>query len=202
MSMGFGGYSTKGKTFPVEILTPEEVRAILGKVTRRGACGVRDRALIATLFRAGLRISEALALYPKDVNVADGTIFVLRGKGGKSRVVAVDPEAAAMIELWIVRRASLGLTGRNPLFSTLEGGELAREQVSRKLKTLATKAGIEKRVHPHGLRHSRAVDLVKNGTSLPVIQAAYGHTSLATTQTYVSHIAPTDVIAALRGGSW
>lgn len=200
--MPFGGSTNKGRRFPVEILTSDEVRALMGAASRRGSCGVRDRALIATLYRAGLRIREALELAPKDLELETGVIQVLRGKGGKSRVVAVDGETVALLEAWIARRTSLGLNGRQPLFCTLAGGRLSREQFSQRLKALAVRAGIEKRVHPHGLRHSRAVDLVRQGVALPVIQAAYGHSSLQTTQTYVSHIAPTEVIEAMRGGTW
>lgn len=200
--MGFGMTTTKGRRFPVEILTSDEVRALMAKASRRGSCGVRDRALIATLYRAGLRIREALDLRPKDVDLAAGTIRVLNGKGGKQRVVGIDGEAVALVELWLARRAALGLNGIHPIFCTLAGATMSDVQVRQHLKKLAGRAGIEKRVHPHGFRHSRAVDLVKRGTPLPVIQAAYGHTSLQTTQTYVSHIAPTEVIAAMQGGAW
>lgn len=196
------GAPTKGMLFPPEILMPAEVRALMAACSRRGACGTRDRALIAVMYRAGLRVSEATALTPKDIDPATGELRVLRGKGGKARVVAVDPETVALVELWMARRESLSVGARSPLFCTLAGGRLSREQITQKLKSLAAAAGIQKRVHPHGLRHSRAVDLVRNGTSLPVIQAAYGHSSLATTQKYVNHLAPMEVIEAMRGGSW
>lgn len=199
MSLGF---TTKGMTFPPEILTSDEVRALMNVASRRGVCGVRDRAMIATMYRAGLRVSEALALQPKDVDLATGAIQVLHGKGDKARTVGVDPETIALLEVWLAKRSGLGLNGRHPLFCTLSGGKMSRVQFTQRLKALAAKAGIEKRVHPHGLRHSRAVDLVRNGTPLPIIQRAYGHTSLQTTQTYVSHIAPVDVIEAMQRGTW
>lgn len=200
--MGFGGTTTKGRKFPVEILTSSEVRALMGAASRQGECGVRDRALIATLFRSGLRIAEALDLMPKDVDLGTGAVAVLEGKGGKSRTVAVDGETVALIEVWLGKRAARGLNGRCPLFCTLTGGRMADVQVRQHLKALAEKAGIEKRVHPHGMRHARAVDLVKAGATLPLIQAALGHSSLKTTQTYVSHLAPTEVVDFMRGGSW
>ena len=196
------GSSTLGRTFPVEILTPSEVRALMSQCSRRGSCGFRDRALIATLFRAGLRVAELTALAPKDIDLATGEVRVLRGKGGKQRVVGVDTETVALIELWMAQRVKLRVSKTAPLFCTLRGGRLSRVQITQKLKELAAKAGIEKRVHPHALRHSRAVDLVRNGVALPTIQAAYGHSSLRTTQVYVSHIAPAEVVEAMRGGSW
>lgn len=196
------GQSTKGQRFPVEILTSDEVRGLMGATSRRGVCGVRDRALIATMYRGGLRVSEALSLSPKDVDLGDGTVRVLRGKGGKSRVVALDPEAVALVELWLVKRGQLDAPKGAPLFCSLSGGPLARPNVTQKLKALAAKAGIQKRVHPHGLRHSRAMDLVQNGTPVTVISAAFGHANVSTTNTYLSHIAPAEVIAAMRGGTW
>jgi site-specific recombinase XerD len=201
-AMPFGSVTTKGRKYAIEILTSEEVRAIIARSSSRCATGIRDRALTATLYRAGLRINEALTVYPKDVDTVAGTINVLNGKGGKQRVVGIDGETVALIERWIDQRVALGLNGRQPLFCTLKGGALGRVQVSRRLKKLAAKAGIEKRVHPHGFRHSRAVDLVRQHVPLPIIQRAYGHTSLETTQTYVSHIAPQEVVDAMKQGSW
>lgn len=200
--MAFGDYEKKGRRYPVEILTSEEVRAMMAGCSRRGACGARDRALIATLYRGALRIAEALALMPKDVDVATGAVHVLNGKGGKQRTVAVDAETIALIEIWMARRAAIGLNGRQPLFCTFEGGAIRREQVSKRLKALAVKAGIEKRVHPHGLRHSRSVDLLHGGVDVKTIQLALGHASLATTDTYLTHIAAETVTIAMKGGSW
>ncbi len=196
--MGFGGTTTKGQRFPVEILNPEEVQALIDNASKRFASGIRDRALIATLYRAGLRVSEALDLMPKDVDLVSGVVQVLDGKGHKARVVAVDDGTLELLRRWIDARTKRGINGKNRLFCTLAGGELSRVQVTQRLKALAEKAGIEKRVHPHGLRHARAVDLVRRGVAMPTIQAALGHTSLATTQTYVNHIAPTAVIDAMR----
>lgn len=201
MAFGDAG-STKGRRFPVEVLTAEEVRGLMAAASRRGSCGLRDRALIATLYRAGLRIAEALALRPKDVDLAAGTVRVLRAKGGKQRLVGVDAETIALIERWIARRTKLGLNGIHPLFCTLGGGTMSRVQVEQHMKALATKAGIEKRVHPHALRHSRAYDMMKNGIAVPIIQRALGHASLSTTATYLNHIAPQDVVDAMKGGSW
>lgn len=201
--MPFGVTSTKGRRFPVEILSAEEVRAILAAAgRRRGACGIRDRALVATLYRGGLRISEALDLMPKDIDLSTGAVAILDGKGHRARTVAVDGETVALIELWLASRAAKGLTGRQTLFCTLEGKPMSGVQVRQHLKALAMKAGIEKRVHPHGFRHSRAVDLMRNGVDVKKIQQALGHGSLATTDTYLSHVAPLDVLDAMRSGTW
>jgi site-specific recombinase XerD len=99
------------------------------------------------------------------------------------------------VDRWLDCRKRLRLTGRHPLFCTLKGEPLWDSYARTLCKRLAAKAGIEKRVHPHGLRHGWALAQVESGTSLPVIQQLLGHSSLATTATYVSHIAPAKAVA-------
>lgn len=198
----FGGLTTKGRRFPVEVLTAEEVRRLMGACSRRGSCGVRDRALIAVMYRGGLRIAEALALMPKDVDVSTGTVSVLHAKGGKTRTVGVDAETVALCEVWMAKRAALGLGGRHPLFCTLGGGTMYQHQVRENLKALAEKVGIEKRVHPHGLRHSFASELAGERVDLRVIQGALGHANASTTDRYIRHLAPEAVIETMKARVW
>ena len=193
--------SNLGRKFPAELLTREEIGALMKSCSRRAPTGLRNRALIATMYRAGLRCQEALELRLRDVDRDAGTIRIRRGKGGKARSVGVDPSALAVIEQWIGARAKLGLNG-GPLFSTLAGGELATSYVRTLLPRLGRKAGIERRVHPHGLRHSFATELAKEGIPVPVIQLALGHSSLATTTVYLKGLGSQDVIDAMRGRDW
>jgi site-specific recombinase XerD len=158
--------------------------------------------LIVTLYRGGLRLGEALALRPKDVNLTAGTITILHGKGDRSRTVGLDPGAAAVLERWLERRRALGIGGRAPLFCTLAGRPLKPSYVRMLLPRLAAKAGIEKRVHPHGLRHTHAAELAAEGMPLNLVQAQLGHSSLATTDRYLRHIAPAQLIEAMRARSW
>src|SRR5213080_3442375 len=145
--------ANKGKTYPAEILTPDEVRALVKACSSRAPTGVRNRALLVLLYRGGLRVSEALGLHPKDVDRQAGTVTVLRGKGGKRRTIGLDPGAFAFLERWVDLRAQRGINGRAPIFCTLEAGPLASAYVRALLPRLGRKAGIEKRVHAHGLRH-------------------------------------------------
>lgn len=191
---------TKGMRFPAEVLTPEEVRAILAVVSKRGRCGVRDRALYSTIYRSGIRVGEALSLLPRDVSLESGEINVRFAKGSKSRIVAVDPETIALIRHWLDVRRSVGPDA--PLFCTLPGGPLSRVQVTQHLKFLAARAGIEKRVHPHGLRHTLASELVREGVDLTTIQGVLGHSKASTTNTYLNHIQPQRVIDTLRERKW
>ncbi len=191
-----------GHRFPAEILTPDEVRALIGACSNRAPTGIRNRALIVALYRGGLRISEALALKPKDVDEAAGTITVLRGKGDRRRTVGLDPGAFAVLARWLERRRALGLTGRQPLFCTLDGRPLKSSYVRTLLPRLAAKAGLEKRVHAHGLRHTHAAELAREGTPANLIQAQLGHNSLATTDRYLRHIAPQQLVDAMRAREW
>ena len=111
--------ANKGKRYPPEVLTPDEVRALLAACSPTSSIGLRNRALITTLYRAGLRVSEALALYPKDVDARVGSIAVLHGKGDRHRVVGIDPGALSVIAAWLGRRFTIGLGPTNPLYPTL-----------------------------------------------------------------------------------
>lgn len=182
---------------PVEPLSPDEVRSLLRGCSPAAPTGVRNRALITAMYRGGLRVNEALALRPVDVDPVAGTLRVLHGKGDLDRVVAVDDGALAAIQRWMDKRRELGIRG-GTLFCTLAGGKVSDVYVRALVKRLARKAGIEKRVHPHGLRHTHAKELVDEGVSLPVIRDQLGHSSLAVTDRYLRHVAPADVIAMGR----
>lgn len=190
------------RTFPAEILTPEEVSALLRACSAKAATGLRNRALLTILYRSGLRISEALALRPKDVNLQAGTVAVLHGKGDKRRTVGLDAGAAAVVGQWFERRTALGLSGRQPVFCTLKGDPIETAYVRAMMPRLALKAGIEKRVHAHGLRHTHAAELAREGLPLNLVQAQLGHSSLATTDRYLRHIAPEQLIRAMQARAW
>jgi len=184
------------------VLTPEEVRDLIAACSSRAPTGLRNRALLVVLYRGGLRLSEALALKPKDVDAAAGTITVLHGKGDRRRTVGLDDGAFAILARWLERRQALGLTGRTAIFCTLEGKQLKASYVRTLLPRLAARAGIEKRVHAHGLRHTHAAELATEGKPVNLIQAQLGHNSLATTDRYLRHIAPQQLIDSIRGREW
>lgn len=194
--------SNKGLSLPPEILTPDEVNSLMRACSNRAPTGIRNRALIAVLYRGGLRLSEALTLKPKDIDLDRGTLTVLHGKGDRRRTVGFDPGAVALVERWIQRQKDLGLAPRSPVFSTLAGKPLKSSYVRTLLPRLAAKAGIDKRVHPHGLRHTMAYELMMEGVPVPIIQRQLGHASLATTDRYLSHIAPRDVVEAMQRREW
>lgn len=197
--------ANKGRKFPAEPLKPREVLALID-ACGRGAAGKRNQALIAVMWRAGLRVAEALALYPKDVDLVTGEVAVLHGKGDQARVVGLDPMACSIVTIWMQERRGLELTGREPVFCVISkptvGKPMYSSYVRNLLKDCATKAGIEKRVHPHGLRHTHAYELAGERVDLRLIRRQLGHANIAITARYVEHLNPHEVVDAIRGRPW
>jgi len=197
----------KGRKFPPEVLTPAELCALMtAAYTHSRGCGLRNQALLAIGARAGLRCAEVLALYPKDVDLEHGRIQVLHGKGNKRRVVALDPGACALVRRWTDQRRELGFDGSQPLFCVMVGPTrglaLNAPYVSEQIKSWARYAGIEKRVHFHGLRHSYASYLLDSGVPIHFIKRMLGHSSIAITEHYADHISPSRVIELLHALEW
>jgi len=194
--------SSTSRRRPPEVLSEAEAIALMKACSTRAPSGVRNRALIAVLWRCGLRICEALALELRDVDLEVGTVRVRHGKGDRSRTVGVDEQTSALLARWLDRRKKIGAGARAPIFCTLRGGRIDSSYVRRLLPRLAQKAGIERRVHAHGLRHTYAAELAREGTAINVIRDALGHTSLAVTDRYLRDVAPTHVIDTMRARRW
>jgi len=198
------------RTRPIEPLTESELQALIRAASPRSPSGCRNRALIATAAYAGLRIAEILALQPKDVDLEAGEVQVLRGKGARQRTAALLPGAEGHLERWLRVRAELGVPRSAPLFCTISSGRntlagpmkpgrpVTRPYVHAMLQRLAARAGIEKRVHPHGLRHTHAHLLAERGKLVTDIRDQLGHASLATTSRYLDSFAPAGRVARLR----
>jgi site-specific recombinase XerD len=193
------GGANKGKPYPPEPLTPAEVAALLDQCSIRSATGCRNRAMITMLYRSGLRVSELLALRPSDVNLAQHSLRLLDTKTGEPQTRGFHPSADDSLARWMERRRELGHRS-GPLFCTLtDGGPMHATYVRLMLKRLATHAGIEKRVHPHGLRHTFAAELDAAGVSLSVISKLLGHHSVPTTARYLDHLTNRQAVSALQG---
>src|SRR5688572_13827290 len=190
------------RRLPPEVLDDHEVRALLAACGPVAPTELRNRALIAILYRGGLRIAESLDLYPKDLNRRTGEVRVLRGKGGLWRTSAIDPGGMAIVERWLEARSALGLNGTSPLLCSLHRNRLTEGYVRRLLPRLARKAGVEKRVHAHGLRHTHAAQLRAEGVDLLVISRQLGHRNIITTARYLDHLAPRAVVEAIGAREW
>lgn len=185
--------TTKGQTFPPEPLTRAEVSRLIGASSGTSSTGLRNRALFWTLYRGGLRLSEALALRPKDLD--EPSVRILHGKGDKPRTVAMTPDAWAAVRLWLERR---DVPRGSTVFCTLQGEALDQAYVRKALGRCRVRAGIEKRVHAHGFRHTLASELVEEGQPLPLVQQVLGHADLGTTARYLQRIGATPhVVAAM-----
>ncbi|WP_280298855.1 site-specific tyrosine recombinase XerD [Nocardia neocaledoniensis] len=158
-----------------------------GDAADGGPRGLRDRALLELLYSTGARISEMVGLDVDDID-AEQRCVVLRGKGGKQRLVPIGRPALAAVDAYLVRgRPSLAASGKGSggaLFLNARGGRLSRQSAWQVLQTAAERAGIGAAVSPHTLRHSFATHLLDGGADVRVVQELLGHASVTTTQIY------------------
>ena len=195
-----------GRHFPIEPLTAREVSDLIASIPGRSTQGIRLRAVVALLYGAGLRVSECLRLQPQDVDTRAGVIRVHQGKGGEDGTVGIDVYSCVIVDRWVDVRTGLGPPRGSPLIMSVMprsvGQPLRPRDVRAALSRAGRRAGIRKRVHPHGLRHSLAFDMAQRGIPTHVIQAQLRHSTLAVTDRYVRHIMPADLIATMRGRDW
>ena len=165
-------------------LSVEDVARVLA-APDGSAKGLRDRAVLETLYGAGLRISELVGLDVDDVDLEEGSVRVL-GKGGKERDVPLGRFARDAVSAYLTRVRPQFATSRSrsALFLNQRGGRLTRQGCAGILAARAKEAGISKKVSPHTLRHSFATHLLEGGADIRVVQELLGHASVATTQVY------------------
>ena len=165
----------------------EHVERLMAAAVADGApLALRDRALLEVLYGTGSRISEAVGLDRDDLDLHAGTVL-LRGKGGKQRIVPVGSYARDAVEAYLVRaRPQLAATGRSTpaLFLNARGGRLSRQSAWTVLRTVAGRAQLATHISPHTLRHSFATHLLDGGADVRVVQELLGHASVTTTQIY------------------
>jgi site-specific recombinase XerD len=195
---------TKGRRYPPDPVTASEVNAMLQYLskprnkyeTRHGKISrIRLRALVAVLWRSGLRISEALDLEPRDLNRSDYCITVRHGKGDKRRISAMDEWGWKMLDQWFEVRGTLP---HGPVFCVVSGTSAGMRwssaDVRRQMKATAKSAGVARRVAPHQFRHAHAADLWREGVDVFVVQKQLGHARLDVTAHYLSSVAPVELL--------
>ncbi len=193
--------SNRGKTVAAEILAGGEITQLLD-AGRKNKTAVRDKAMIAVSYRAGLRCCEVLALKPKDVDRQARTITILHGKGDKRRVVGIDVQAWSIVEAWLTERDQFATKPDSPLFCTKDGKPINPRQVRAMMARRGKSAGLAKHVHLHGLRHTMASEMAAEGVPLLDICGALGHANASTTNRYLQQLSPTSVLDAMRSRSW
>ena len=178
----------KGLHLP-EVLSTEEIDAILSVIDLSQDEGQRDKAIIELLYSCGLRVSELCNLTMHDLFLDDGFLRVV-GKGNKERLVPISPKAIKELQLWFfTRNTILPKSGEEDyvFLSVRRRQHLSRITVFHNLRLYAERAGITKTISPHTLRHSFATHLLEGGANLRVIQAMLGHEQISTTEIY-THI--------------
>ncbi len=184
----------KGQRYPADSPTVAEIVTVMA-AAGDSAHGRRLRALIAVLWRAGLRIHEALALTESDLDARRGALLVRRGKGGRRREVGMDDWAWDELEPWLELRARMPV---GPLFCVITGPTRGRAwssaAVRTQLRRVAERSGVRRRFAPHQLRHAHAVEMAREGVPLIVIQRQLGHSNLGITSIYLQGIDNAEII--------
>lgn len=176
-----------GRKLP-EVLTIDEMRALLDQPDVDTHLGLRDRALLEMMYAVGLRVSEAIDLVTGQLIFDVGVVRVF-GKGSKERIVPVGDEAQKWVARYVKQaRPNLAIP-KSPqnVFLNFRGGRLSRMGVYKVLRKYVTAAGIGKSVSPHTMRHSFATHLLEGGADLRAVQEMLGHADISTTQIY-THI--------------
>ena len=188
----------KGQQYPADPPSVEEIIAVMRQAgdDRHGS---RVRALIAVLWRGGLRVQEALSLGEQDLDQRRGSLLVRRGKGGRRREIGMDTWGSEQLTPWLSQRVELPV---GPLFCAIDGPTRGRAWASASVRVefrrLAIQAGVRRRFAPHQLRHAHAVELAREGVPLNVIQRQLGHANLGTTSVYLQGIDTEEIIATVH----
>jgi len=177
------------KRLPRTILTGAEVRKVLAAPDAKTPRGLRDRAILETLYGTGIRVTELCELSPYDVDTEERVLRVVSGKGRRDRTVPLTRAAAVAIEAYLIQGRPRLVARQRPravrtLFLQDRGGKMDRASACRIVRGAAERAGLKKRVTPHTLRHTVATHLLKGRADIRHIQSLLGHASLGTTQRY------------------
>ena len=175
----------RAKPRPIpEVLTPDEQARLLAQTS-----GIREQAILRLFLDTGLRASELINLKVRDIDWTTGEFIVRQGKGDKDRALALSDVDLALLKSYLGRGRSepsgILSSGNRPVFTSLDGSRpLCGRWLRKMVRRLGEKAGIAKRVHCHGFRHTLAVDLLRATNSLKTVQDCLGHENISTTTIY------------------
>lgn len=176
-----------------EVLTDEERARLLAVVNPNALIGFRNLCMLRLMVDAGLRLSEVLNLEERDINWESGQLKVRQGKGKKDRLLWVSPDDLGLLKAWRKKKP----VDSRLLFTTRKGDRIYDVYVWQAVKRLAGKAGIEKNIHPHSLRHTFATDLYRRTKNIVLVQKALGHSDISTTMIY-THLVDDELMDAMR----
>ena len=171
-----------------QILTGKEVELLLAQPSCTDPKGFRDKAMLEVMYATGIRVTELIDLNVEDVNLELGILKCNSAK--KSRVIPLYPAALRSLSIYVkdIRMQMVSDPAENALFVNIGGARMSRQGFWKILKYYQTKAGIEKEITPHTLRHSFAVHLLENGADLGSLQELMGHSDISSTQMYTQMI--------------
>lgn len=169
------------ETLP-DMLSFDEVERLLNSIDSSDEMNIRNRAMLELLYATGLRVSELINLTFSDIDINKGFLRVI-GKGSKERLIPFGEKAKNFINIYLNKRKPHVELKENIFISRL-GKKLSRVEFWRQLKNIAKKAGINKNITPHTLRHSFASHLLAGGADIRFVQEMLGHSSISTTQIY------------------
>ena len=168
-----------------DFLTVNELDKLFHSISEEDSIELRDKTIFELLYSSGLRISEAMDLHDRDIDVENMFVAVI-GKGNNQRKVPISKEAARLIKKYKKesRPAIIGIRESEFLFVSKKGSQLNRKSVWRLLKSYVTRTEIKKNITPHTLRHSFATHLIENGADIRLVQEFMGHLDVETTKVY------------------
>jgi len=171
-------------------LSEKQVEALLAAPSVDHALGIRDRSMLETLYATGLRVSELIGINVLDVDLNQGVLRVMHGKGDKARIVPLGGEASHWIERYMTQSRPTLMRERadKALYLTIRGAAMSRQMFWKLVEKYALRADIRAPISPHVLRHAFATHLLNHGADLRVVQLLLGHTDISTTQIY-THVA-------------
>ena len=186
----------RAKKLPT-VLTEDEQERLLEQAHPRYPTGERNQTMLRLMLNTGLRLAEVTALKWRDVDLTTGKLMVRQGKGAKDRTLWIAEADIDRLRSWSERQAAVCAGIYKHVFTTLEGAPLGHRYVQRMVKRYAAKAGIDKNISPHTLRHSFATDLYRETSKIRLVQKALGHSDLSTAMIY-TNIFDEEVESALK----
>ena len=174
------------KRLPRHVLSAAQAEVVMAMPDITNAVGIRDRAILETLYSTGIRRMELMGLAVHDVDAVQGTVMVRQGKGRRDRLIPIGERALAWIGKYVdeVRREWMLGDGEKALFLTVQGQRLSSTNVGKLVRDYIAGAGLEKSGSCHVFRHTMATLMLENGADVRFVQAMLGHADLKTTQVY------------------
>ena len=197
--------NTRRKKLPI-VLEPEEAQSLLSIPNKRYITGIRNKAILALMLNLGLRVSEVVNLRPGDLNLTKRKLRVVNGKGGVDRDLIIPEYTADLLREWKKAKpknsryffTTIKDKNQGNRFDSSKGSQLSVRYIQFMVKRYGERAGINKDITPHTLRHTFATDFIRQGQNVMKLKKILGHSDISTTQIYVT-LANKDIEEAMNG---